>query len=206
MTVLDAGGRALVARMLAGDQDAFEEFFAASFPPLFRFAADRLADASAAEEVVQAALSRAVRKLHTYRGEAALFTWLCTFCRHEIAAWYERRARRPREVELVEDLPDVRAALESLSPDVLASPEAELHRRELRRLVQATLDALPGRYGDALEWKYIEGRSVEEIGDRLGIGHTAAQSLLARARVAFKDGMEAVFGATAGDVMTRFGA
>jgi RNA polymerase sigma-70 factor (ECF subfamily) len=76
----------------------------------------------------------------------------------------------------------------------------------LQRIVHAVLDRLPARYGEALELKYIEGRSVEEIGDRLGIGHTAAQSLLARARVAFRDGMEAVFGATAGDVLTRFGA
>ena len=44
------------------------------------------------------------------------------------------------------------------------------------------LDRLPARYGDVLEWKYIEGRSVEEIGERLGIGQTAAQSVLARAR------------------------
>jgi hypothetical protein len=35
----------------------------------------------------------------------------------------------------------------------------------------------------------------------LGIGHTAAQSLLARARVAFRDGLEAVFGASAADVL-----
>ncbi len=58
-----------------------------------------------------------------------------------------------------------------------------------------------GRYGDALEWKYVEGRSVEEISERLGIGQTAAQSLLARARVAFREGVEAVFGASADDVL-----
>ena len=68
------------------------------------------------------------------------------------------------------------------------------------------LDRLPGRYGDALEWKYIEGHSVEEIGQRLGIGHTAAQSLLARARVAFRDGLEAVFGASARDVLKQLEA
>ena len=37
--------------------------------------------------------------------------------------------------------------------------------------MHAVLDRLPHRYGDALEWKYVEGRSVEEIGERLGIGH-----------------------------------
>jgi hypothetical protein len=36
-----------------------------------------------------------VNKLHTFRGEASLFTWLCTICRHEIAAWLVRQ-RQPR--------------------------------------------------------------------------------------------------------------
>jgi RNA polymerase sigma-70 factor (ECF subfamily) len=46
----------------------------------------------------------------------------------------------------------------------------------------------------------VEGYSVEEIGARLGIGHTAAQSLLARARVAFREALEQVFGAAAADI------
>jgi RNA polymerase sigma-70 factor (ECF subfamily) len=128
-----------------------------------------------------------VLKLHTYRGEAALFTWLCTFCRHEISAWSERQARQPAQVDLIEDLPEVRTAIESLSASELAAPEARLRNEELRRVVQATLDALPGRYGDALEWKYIEGLSVAEIAARLGVGLKAAESLLTRARKAFRD-------------------
>jgi RNA polymerase sigma-70 factor (ECF subfamily) len=180
--------RALAARILRGEESAFEEFFAAYFPPLFRFAASRLRDQTAAEEVVQSTLCRGLSKLHTYRGEAALFTWLCTLCRHEISAWCERRDRRPVEVDLVEELPEVRAALESLAAEGLAAPEAELRRGELRRFVQMTLDALPGRYADALEWKYIEGVSVAEVAERLGVGLKAAESLLTRARKAFRDG------------------
>ncbi len=73
-------------------------------------------------------------------------------------------------------------------------------RAEVGRLVQSVLDRLPARYGDALEWKYVEGHSVEEIGARLGIGHTAAQSLLARARVSFREALEKVFGSAAEDI------
>ncbi len=67
------------------------------------------------------------------------------------------------------------------------------------------LDRLPTRYGDALEMKYVEGLSVAEIGVELGIGTIAAQSLLARARVAFRDAVESVFGAAAGDVLASLG-
>jgi RNA polymerase sigma-70 factor (ECF subfamily) len=62
---------------------------------------------------------------------------------------------------------------------------------------------LPSRYGDVLEWKYVDGKSVEEIGVALGIGHTAAQSLLARARVAFRGALETVFGVTPRDALAR---
>ena len=177
--------------MLRGDEEAFTEFFDGNFPALFRFALPRLGgDADAAEDVVQSTLIAVMRKLSTYRGEAALLTWLCTFCRHEISAWYTKRKRVPPMVDLMEDLPEIRAAIESLSAD----GEDVLRRGETARLVQLVLDRLPDRYGDALEWKYIDGLSVNEIAERLGVGAKAAESLLTRARVAFRDGFTAAYG------------
>jgi hypothetical protein len=70
--------KTLTRRLLAGDEPAFEEFFNDYFPRLFRFALPRVGgDEDAAEEATQAALVKAMEKLHTFRGEAALFTWLC---------------------------------------------------------------------------------------------------------------------------------
>lgn len=183
------GEKALVKRMLAGEEPAFEEFFSSYFPALFRFALARLGRSEdLAEEIVQATLAKAIPKLSTYRGEAALFTWLCTFCRHEISACFERANRAPQMFHLAEDAPEIRSALESLSALDAAGPEEEARRGEIKRLVQVTLDSLPPRYGSALEWKYIEGLSVKEIAARLEVGPKAAESLLTRARQAFRDG------------------
>lgn len=180
--------KAVVGQLLRGDEAAFEAFFETYSSRLYRFAATRLAgDADAAEEVVQATLCKAVGKLATYRGEAALFSWLCTFCRHEVSAYYGRRQRTEHQTHLVEDAPDVRAALESLGAVGADGPDEQLRRRELARLVRVTLDSLPERYGDALEWKYIQELSVNEIARRLAIGPKAAESVLTRARGAFRD-------------------
>lgn len=180
--------RELVQRMLAGEERAFRSFFDMHFSGLYRFALARLGhDADAAEEVAQAALCKVVRKLHTYRGEASLFTWVCTFCRWEISAWHAQRGRRGVAVELIEESAEVRAALESLSAVAADGPRERLLRREVGALVRLTLDQLPPRYGDALEWKYVEGISVKEIAVRLGVGPKAAESLLTRARQAFRD-------------------
>jgi RNA polymerase sigma factor (sigma-70 family) len=91
-------------------------------------------------------------------------------------------------VGLVEDSPEIAAALESLSVLTAGDPDEEMRRREISRLVQVTLDRLPERYGSALRWKYIEGVSVREIGTRLEVSAKAAESVLTRAREAFRDG------------------
>jgi RNA polymerase sigma-70 factor (ECF subfamily) len=197
----------LVQQMLAGDERAFTAFFETYFPRIYRFALPRLGrNPDVAKDVVQATLVKAMRKLGDYRGEAALFTWLCQICRREIADHVRSQRRHADKVLLIEDSDEVRAALESVEAPPGDDPLRRADSAELRQLVHAVLDRLPNRYGEALEWKYVEGRSVEEIGDRLGIGHTAAQSLLARARLAFREGVEAVFGASAADVLASLEA
>jgi DNA-directed RNA polymerase specialized sigma24 family protein len=94
-------------------------------------------------------------------------------------------------VELREEALEVRAALESLAGEPAPGSAAALRREDVVRAVQVTLDALPRRYGDALEWKYVLGLSVEEIAERLGLGPKAAESLLSRARQAFREGFAA---------------
>ncbi len=186
----------LAERMLGGEEAAFRLFFSTYFPRLFRFALYRVdGDEAQAEDIVQNTLYKAIDKLRTYRGEAALFTWLCTFCRHEISAWLKKKNRN--QVDLIEDSPMIRATLESLT-DPAATPELEANRLDLARLIKVTMDSLPSAYADALEWKYIDGLSVAEIGDRQGRGRKAAESLLNRAREAFRDGFTATTGAGTG--------
>jgi RNA polymerase sigma-70 factor (ECF subfamily) len=198
-----AAEQELVQRMLAGDERAFDAFFQSHFPRLYRFALPRLGgDIEATREVVQASLGKAMRKLASYRGEAALFTWLCQICRREIADHVRTQHRYSERVVLMDDRPEVRAAVEALEAPEEYDLARNHDRAEVGQLVKSVLDRLPARYGDALEWKYVEGRSVEEIGTKLGIGHTAAQSLLARARIAFREALEQVFGAAADDIAT----
>jgi RNA polymerase sigma-70 factor (ECF subfamily) len=184
----------LVERMLRGEERAFSEFFDEFFPRLYRFALPRVGgDVDAAQEVVQGTMVKAMQKLDSFRGEASLFTWVCQICRHQAADFIRASQRRTDRVVLIEDTPGVRAALDSISAPDEESPTALYRSEELRRLIQSIVDRLPARYGDALEWKYVEGLSVDEIAQRLELGTTAAQSLLARARGAFREAVTKVF-------------
>lgn len=194
--------RRLVKRLLAHDREAFNQFFEGYFPRLYRFARTRVGDdRDATKEIVQVTLTKAIRNLASYRGEAAFFTWLCTICRHEIADHHERLARERQHVVLTEDSPDIRAVVESLAAPESDEPESNFRRLEATRLIQVALDQLPAHYGNALEWKYVYGFSVEEIAAKLGVGLEAAQSLLARA----KRGFQEVYGALTSELVAEQG-
>ena len=179
--------QALARRVASGDTDAFEEFFREYFPRLYRFTLSRVGnDENLAEEVVQSTMCLVLRKMRGYRGEALLFTWLCQICRNELSAIFRRRFAQSRREVPLEDNPAVRAALETLSVD-LETPEKIRHGEDVARFVRVTLEYLPSKYAAALEMKYIRGCSVDEIGEELQISSKAAESVLTRARVAFKE-------------------
>jgi len=178
----------LVERLLRGDRRAFEQFFNEYYPKLYRFVKRRMPrDAATAEDIAQGTLCRALESLRSYRGEAALFTWLCTLCRREMSArWDETRAwsTAPR---LAEDDPAIRAALESLLAREQWDPLSAADREQVRNSILTTLDYLPAPYGDILEWKYLRDMSMGEIASRLGRSPKAVESLLTRAREAFRE-------------------
>lgn len=197
-----AADRELVAAMLRGDERAFNDFFNTYFARVYRFAAPRLnGNVEATKEVVQATLARAMRNLASFRFDAALFSWLCQICRRQIVDHLRAHRRFADNVVLIDDSAEVREALESIEAPVSDDPQHIYSAAEKRQLIRNILDRLPSRYGDVLEWKYIDGHSVEEIGERLGVGHGAAQSLLARARAAFRQAVETVFGSTTDDIL-----
>jgi len=187
--------KALVARVLAGDQGAFDDLFHQYFDRLYRFALVRLRhDADLAEDAVQQTLCKAMENLRSYRGEAALFTWLCQICGNVITDSYRARDGESERSIPFEDSEEIRAALELLGAPNLEDPVHSARRAEVGRIVQLILDHLPGRYGDVLEWKYVQGMSVNEIAERLHVGPKAAESLLTRARDAFREGFAALRG------------
>jgi RNA polymerase sigma-70 factor (ECF subfamily) len=168
--------------MLAGEEAAFDRFADEYYPGLYRFAARRLHDRELTREIVQTTACKAIAKLASYRGDAPLFTWLCAICRTEIALHFRTRSRRPSTVELTE--------AGGLPVSAREAPEKAVFQRETEGLVHETLDGLPSRYGQALEWKYIEGVAVAEIARRLELSPKAAESLLTRARQAFREGYQ----------------
>lgn len=183
--------RLLIARLQGGDPQAFRSFFDEYFDRLYRFALVRVGGrADRAEEAAQRAICRAVRALHQFRGESELFTWLAQICRNELAdlgAEERRHAQHTQHFDTEKELQDRIGRV----ADGTAGPAQRLDAQQSGLLLRRILDELPGRYGSVLEWKYLQGWEVERIAAELGTSFEAAQSQLARARLALRAAIEA---------------
>jgi RNA polymerase sigma-70 factor (ECF subfamily) len=184
--------------MSAGDQRAFDEFFRANVPRLAAFTARYSGlDSASVEDIVQNTLVKAMRNLSTYRGEASLFTWLTQICLYELVDNTRKAARKPTHVSLHE-LEDVWRVVGQLRVPAHREPSAEVDTQIHRAAILSTLGSLPRRYAEVLEAKYGDGLSVEEISVTMGITAIAVQSLLARAREAFKAKWQALMAQQSG--------
>lgn len=177
--------RALAKALLNGSEQDFDRFFKEYYPRIYRFALTRTGgDIELSEDLAQATLLNGVRGMANYRGDASMFTWLSQICRNELHAEFRRQSRVLPTVAA--DDAAVMSVLERIEAGQRDDPELSAHAAQLSVLIQEIMDRLPGDYGDALEWKYVQGESVQEIARRLGLTPLAAQSLLARARTALR--------------------
>ena len=176
-------------RASEGDEQAVRELVDGSLEPLFRFSFYRVGrNRHLCEEVVQETILRAIAELANYdpgRSENNILPWLTGLARNEI-----RRAlsREPAAASLEtiwarmdEDLQAIFRGLESspLAGDVLL-------REETREMVNATMSQLPQHYREALEAKYVSRQSVREIAAVNSASEKSIESLLTRAREAFR--------------------
>lgn len=168
--------RELLRRLRRGEQAALDAFFAAHFDRLYRFIYYRAAgDRQAAEDITQESLIAALNGLERFDGRSALYTWLCGIARHKIGDHFRRLQR----------LSELRDAL-SAEPATASDPYEQTEHAERRELVLASLQALPAHYQQALVLKYLDRVSGRELAAQLAISEDAAESLLARARSAFR--------------------
>ncbi len=179
--------RRLVKGILSGDERALRHFFDEYFPRLYRYARHRLRNEADVDDVVQVVLAQAARRMETYRGEATLLTWLVQICRHEISRQLKQSTRDADMMMPFLNDELLRSVVESIEMDPACDPEASSRRIELISLIQFALDQLPEHYARALELKYVEGFNSREIAEQLNTTDEATQSLLARARRAFRE-------------------
>lgn len=145
---------------------------------LTRFISQKVADPMDVDEIVQDSLLSALDSLPGFRGQSQLFTWVCGIARHEVVDFYRRK--KIKQI-VFSKLP----FLEKLVSEALG-PELAYQELETKTKILTTLKHLSEGYAQILRLKYVEGRSMAEIAEKLNLTIKAVESRLTRARLAFQ--------------------
>lgn len=177
---------ALVARLKAGDQAAYEEVVRTLGGRMLAVARRFLGDdEEAARDVVQDAFLSAFRAIQRFDGHAQLSTWLHRIVVNASLMRIRTRTRRPEQS--IEPLLPVFAE-DGRHADAIVSPaesgEQAVARKEMRALVRAAIAELPDAWRAVLLARDIEGLSTRETAALMGISENALKLRLHRARQA----------------------
>jgi RNA polymerase sigma-70 factor (ECF subfamily) len=151
-------------------------------PRVYHLARRLLGNDADAEDVTQEVLLQVVRKLHTFRGEAAITTWLHQVTVRAALAYRRRRAQR-EEHRVHEPLDEFTAEGGHRMPVRHWAPEDRLASEETQRLIDEAIASLPEMYRDVYVLADVEELPNPEIADLLGLSVPAVKSRLHRARL-----------------------
>lgn len=164
----------LIQRVLAGDAVAERELYDAHVDRVYRVVYRMAGDPDLAREFTQDAFVRAFERLHQFRGDAALSTWL-----HSIAVSVTlnglRRIKRlrTREVDL------------ELASGIGRSPRRA--EPDMKEKLHRAIDGLPEGYRVVFVMHEVEGYTHEEIAATLDVAPGTSKARLSRARARLRE-------------------
>ena len=197
---------ALARLCAARDEPALRHVITANNQRLFRAAWSILKNRWDAEEAVQAAYLRAFDRIGEFAGRSALSTWLTRIVINEALARLRSSRRRHAqfEAEGVSVLETYREALMRGSEP--APPDAALARAQLRQLLERAVAALPDSFRTVFVLRDVEGLSVEDTAELLGIPSATVKTRLHRARQRLQQALAPEVGSALSGVFPFAGA
>ena len=167
----------MVEEVLSGKKGSATRFYKEFAPKLRRYLMAKL-PGEEVEEILKDTFLSAFDSLPLYRGEASLSSWLISIARHEVADFYRKKY--------------VRLAVEQTSPlfenmvSETLSPEFIYEKKKIEKKFFKVYHSMNQQYQDILSYRYELSLSVKEIAQRMDLSFKATESLLFRARLAFR--------------------
>jgi RNA polymerase sigma-70 factor (ECF subfamily) len=177
----------LVSAAASGDVRAFERLMRQHNRTMFRTARAILRDDAEAEDALQEAYLQAYGSLASFRAEAKLSTWLARIVANEALMRLRKQTRRAEIVPMQSaDAPEVEQVMDS---DMDNAPDTRAARGEMRRLLEAQIDALPEIYRTVFMLRAVEELSAEETAAVLEIPAATVRTRLFRARSLLREAL-----------------
>ena len=179
----------LIERAQAGDQAAFRRLVERHQRRAFGIAVALVRDEEDANEIVQEAFIRVYRGLSQFHGGSSFFTWLYRIVTNLSIDVIRKPARREQPLgdELERELDAAPAMVRGFDA---SDPFVELHRSELRRVIEKALDELPPYHRGVIVMREIEGMSYEEMAVAMNVSKGTIMSRLFHARRKLEKALE----------------
>jgi RNA polymerase sigma-70 factor (ECF subfamily) len=179
---------ALAERLGARDPVAVRLIASRNNQRLFRAAWAILRNRAEAEDAVQSAYLRAFAGIAGFEGRSSLSTWLTRIVINEalmrVRAAKRRRARLDGDSVVLLD--DYRERLMQGSTGA-SPPDAAVARAQVREMLEAAIARLPAPFRLVFMLREVEGLSVDEAADTLGIAPATVKTRHFRARRRLQD-------------------
>jgi len=168
----------LINKIVDRNERGLYELFQKYHSPVYNFVYKQLKDRAVADELTQDIFVNIIESLRDFRFQCSLKTFIFTIARNKIID--HMRKKKIKRI-LFSALPHF--VVEGLSSVMM---DDELEKKQLQQNIEHTFHKLPRDYQLILRLKYIENRSVRYIAGRLVRTFKSTESLLFRARNAFK--------------------
>jgi RNA polymerase sigma-70 factor (ECF subfamily) len=187
----------LVRHAKAGELDAFEELVGRYERRVYTLALRIVRQEQDAEDVTQQAFISALENLAGFREEASFATWLFRIATH--AALKIIRKRKGLEMVSLEEATEPRDEHDHIPhPEFIAdwrqSPEELVQRHETQRLLDAALAQLDEKHRLVFLLRDVEGFSVKETAEALGLSEANVKIRLLRGRLQLREQITHAFG------------
>jgi RNA polymerase sigma-70 factor, ECF subfamily len=193
VTKTDSAESFLIHRVINGDIECFYELVRPYARAIFLAALSLVRNEADAEDIVQEAVLKAFKGLHSFRQEAKFSTWLIQITLNEA----KMRLRTDRR-HLYESLDEGQCSEDGdYIPKDLADwreiPSEALEQKELREALIKALNSLPERYRTVFVLRDVQKLSIAETVQALGISEASVKTRLSRARLKIRDTLATSF-------------
>ena len=162
----------LIQKIKLGDSNAFAEFYAATYQPLYRYANNYLRDEYLAQDALQETYIMAYKSIYTLNDDTLAMAWIKQICFHVCYNMHKKQERYDGELtSFDEDTP------ESNIP-AASTPEKEVIEVDSRQYLMNQVLNLPFSESQVIIMKYYQGRQLDEIAELMDMSRSTVKRYL----------------------------
>ena len=169
----------LIERILNGDNDAILAFYKVYSPRILKYLRSRLPRNEDAEEILNDVFFDAIDNLPLFQKKSSIQTWLYKIAHNKLVDFY--RKKKIKSI-LLSQVP----YLEIIANEI-SQPEFQFEKDKIRDRIESALQTLSEQYREILTLRYEFGFSVKQLALHFDLSFKAAESLLFRARIRFRE-------------------